>query len=65
MKIYTVVVEDTIKQRREYVTFGENKEDAIGHINNGLFMIESEPATLDTLDSKVISTEEVGTVNEG
>ncbi len=65
MKIYNVVIQDTIIQRREYVTFGENENDAVQHIANGLFMIESEAATVDNLDSQVISIESVGTVDEG
>ena len=65
MYIYTVVVEDVISQRREYVTFGENEKDAEGHVNNGLFMVEIEAATIDTVSSKVISIEKVGTVDEG
>ena len=60
-----MVVEDVISQRREYVTFGENEKDAEGHVNNGLFMVESEAATIDTVSSKVISIEKVGTVDEG
>lgn len=65
MKIYTVVVEDVISQRREYVTFGENEKDAEAHVTNGLFMVESEAATIDTVSSKIISIEKVGTVDEG
>lgn len=65
MFIYTVVIEDTVIQRREYVTFGENEKDAEKHIRQGLFISESEAATVDTVTAEVKSTEKIGTVNEG
>jgi len=62
VKIFTVVVEDTIKQRREYVTFGEDDRDARAQIAAGLFITESEAATVDTLETRFVSSEMIGTV---
>jgi hypothetical protein len=59
------VIEDVIRQRREYVTFGKDEKDAAEHIKQGLFIVESEAATLDTVDSVVVSSERIGTVDEG
>jgi hypothetical protein len=65
MFVYTVVIEDTVVQRREYITFGENERDAETHIRQGLFISESEPATVDTVATEVKSTEKIGVVHEG
>lgn len=64
MFIYTVVIEDTVKQRREYITFGENENDATEHVKKGLFIVESEAAWLDSVESVVISSERIGIVDE-
>lgn len=58
--VYIIVVEDVIKQRREYVALGESEAEAKESIRNGLYAIESEPATLDTLSSAFISVEKLG-----
>lgn len=60
MKIWVAVVEDVVVQRREYIVFGDNKEEVASHIAKGLFVSESEAATVDTRETKIISTEEIG-----
>jgi len=54
-----VVVQDTILQSREYAVIAKDTADAQKKIAGGLFLTESEPSTMDTLKSQIVSAERI------
>jgi len=59
MKIFMVVAQDTILQGREYVVIADNPDKAVRLVAQGHFISESAPTTLDTVDSEIVSVDEI------
>jgi hypothetical protein len=60
MPVFLVVVHDQIVQSREYAVLAKDEEDAKAKVAKGEHLTESEPTTMDTVGTKIISAEQVG-----
>ena len=50
-KLFVVAKTDTVEQIREYVVRAHDAADAQAMVDAGMFIMESEPETIDTLNS--------------
>lgn len=57
VKPYIVIVQDQEISVREYVTIALSEEDAVKNIENGMYIIESEPTVVDNLRSEAVRVE--------
>lgn len=57
--LYLVVMQDQIIQTREYVVIADDEQKAAELVAQGHFIAESEPSTMETLESQVVSVEEI------
>lgn len=58
-KLFIVVKQDTIVQMREYLVRADNPLHAEQCVNGGFFVSETEPETMELLESKTTTVEEI------
>ena len=58
-RIFVVTKKDTVEQIREYVVRAHDPADAEAMVDGGMFIMESAPETVDTLNSYTDSVTEV------
>ena len=64
MDVYLVVVHDVELRSREYAVLAHSEEDAKAKVADGQFLTESESTTMDTIETKIVSAEQVGSDHE-
>jgi hypothetical protein len=58
-KPFIVCVQDTEVRVREYVTMAHDESHAKSNIADGVYITESAPETVDTIETVIISCEEI------
>lgn len=63
MPYYLVTSEDTIIQVRDYLVKADSEDEAKVFVSKGVYITESKPETVDTLNSWIPTVEEITDVD--
>jgi hypothetical protein len=58
-RIFVVTKRDTVEQVRDYIVRAHDKDHAKQCVDAGMFVMEGEPETVDTLDSETLDVTEI------
>lgn len=64
-ELFFVTVRDTIEQVTTYIVRAESNEEAETLIEAGIYMEQSAPETIDTIDSTVMSVGKISSKGKG
>lgn len=59
MPLFLVIKEDTVLQVTGYLVRANDQDHAIATVNAGMYIEETAPDTIDTLETRTVSAEEI------